>query len=61
MSTSYYSGVILGVKLPEIGFNIEKISNRFEIHDKKGNLTGRFENETSWKFTYKGVEISEEE
>jgi len=61
MSTSYYSGVILGVKLPEIGFNIEKISTRFEIHDKKGNSTGKFETETSWKFTYKGVEVPEEE
>lgn len=60
MSTSYNSGVVLGVKLPEIGFNIEKISTKFEIHDKRGNPTGKFEYETSFKFTYKGVEVPEE-
>ena len=61
MSVSYNSGVVLGVKLPEIGFNIEKISTKYELFDKRGKSTGKFENDITWKFTYKGVEIPEEE
>mgnify|MGYP001769078380 CR=1 FL=1 len=56
MSTSIYSGVILGVKISEIGFKAECMSNKFEIHDKKGNPTGKFETETSWKISFNNQE-----
>ena len=54
MSTSYNSGVFVGVKLSEIGFNAKLLSNRFEVHDKKGKPTGKFDTEYSWEITYKG-------
>ena len=56
MGVSCYSGVVLGVKLSEIGFNVETLSDRFEIHDKRGVPTGKFETEHSTKINYKGQE-----
>lgn len=61
MSTSYNSGVVLGVKLSEIGFNSEFISVPFEVHDKKGKPTGKFEKEKSWKINFQGKETIQEE
>lgn len=49
MSTSYNSGVILGVKITDIGFSIEEILNEYEVHDKKGKPTGKFETEKLFK------------
>ena len=60
MSTSYNSGVFLGIKLIDIGYNVEKVINSFEVHDKKGNPTGKFENEDSWKHTFNGKEKLED-
>ena len=60
MSVTYSSKVILGVRISDLGLKIEKISNRFEIHDIKGKPTGKFEDEISWKISFKGKEITEE-
>jgi hypothetical protein len=54
MSTSYNAGVIIGVKLESIGFNAELKTTSFEVHDKKGNPTGVFEDEKNWEITFKG-------
>jgi hypothetical protein len=56
MSVSYHAGVILGVKVAELGFNVEKISTPFEIHDKKGNPTGKFDREILYKMTFQDKE-----
>lgn len=61
MSTTFSAGVILGVKLIDIGFKAEFISTPYEIYDKKGKPTGKFETDYSWKFNYKGVETIDEE
>lgn len=55
MSTSYNSGVILGVKITDIGFSIEEILNEYEVHDKKGKPTGKFETEKLFKLTFKDL------
>jgi hypothetical protein len=60
MSTSYNSGVILGVKLSEIDFKAELVSVPYDVFDKKGKKTGKIEYDKSWKFTFKGVENIEE-
>lgn len=57
MSTSYSAGVILGVKLSEIGFNAELVSVPYEIHDKKGKPTGKFENDKLWKIDFQGNDV----
>jgi len=54
MSTSYNSGVILGVKLSDIGFNAKLNADKYEIHDRKGNKTGKFDTEYSWDINYQG-------
>lgn len=59
MSVSYNSGVVLGVKLEDIGFIFENISDHYELHDKKGKPTGKFVNEYSWKISFNGKEIIE--
>lgn len=56
MGSDYYSGVVVGIQIDEIGFDAEKISNRFEVHDKKGKPTGRFQTEEVWKVKFKGEE-----
>ena len=61
MSTSYDAGVILGVKLSEIGFNVEKISVPYEIHDKKGKPTGEIGYDTCVKIIFQGEESVEED
>jgi hypothetical protein len=60
MSVSYSAGVILGVRIAEIGLKVERISTNFEIHDKKGKPTGKFDQEVSWKISYNGQENIEE-
>ena len=60
MSTSYSAGVILGVKLDDLGVKIEKISVPYEVHDKKGKPTGKIEYEKSTKITFQGKESVEE-
>lgn len=60
MSATFSAGVILGVKLIDIGFKAEFISTPYEIHDKKGKPTGKIETDYSWKFNYKGVETIDE-
>lgn len=54
MSASYYSGVILGLTLPEI-CDVKIKSNSFAVHDRKGKPTGEFDQEKSVVITYKGV------
>lgn len=56
MSVDYNSGVVLGLTLAEIGFKIEKLKEKFEIHDKKGNPTGKFGTETTYKLSFNGEE-----
>lgn len=56
MSTSYNAGVILGVRLSDLGFKIEPISTKFEIHDKKGIPTGKFDTERTFKLSFRGEE-----
>lgn len=56
MSVSYNAGVILGVSLSDLGFKIEPILNKFEIHDKKGQPTGKFDTEKTFKLSFRGVE-----
>jgi hypothetical protein len=60
MSTSYSAGVILGVKLSEIGFNVEFVSVPYQVHDKKGNLTGKTDYENSWKVNFQDKDVSYE-
>lgn len=61
MSTSYNSGVVLGVKISDIGFSVEKILNEFEVHDKKGKPTGQFESEKMFKLIFKNyISVVEE-
>lgn len=60
MSTTFSSGVILGVKLIDIGFTAEFITTPYVVHDKKGKPTGKIEKDYSWKFNYKGTETIEE-
>ncbi len=57
MSTSYSAGVILGVKLSEIGVNAEFVSVPYQVHDKKGNLTGKTDYENSWKINFQDKEV----
>ena len=54
MSTSYYSGVVLGVKLKDIGFEIENISESYDMFDKKGKRTGEIGYDKSVKLTFNG-------
>ena len=56
MSTSYNCGVILGVTASDLGLKIEKTLTPYEIHDKKGNPTGKFEKEETCKLSYLGKE-----
>jgi hypothetical protein len=56
MSTSYSAGVVLGVKLDELGLKVENISVQYEVHDKKGKPTGKIEYEKSWKINFQGKE-----
>jgi len=56
MSTSYSAGVVLGVKLDELGLKVEKISVPYEVHDKKGKPTGKTDYEKSWKINFQGNE-----
>lgn len=60
MSTTFSAGVILGVKLIDIGLKAEFITAPYMVHDKKGKPTGKMEKDYSWKFNYKGVETIEE-
>jgi hypothetical protein len=47
MGASYYAGVILGLKLSDIKeLKVEHKSESYEIHDKRGNPTGKFDTET---------------
>ena len=57
MSTSYSAGVVLGVKLSDIGFNAELVSVPYQVHDKKGKPTGKFENEELWKVNFQGNDV----
>lgn len=61
MSTSYNSGVILGVTASNLGLKIEEISTPYEVHDKKGKPTGKFENEINFKISFQGKEIIEDD
>lgn len=61
MSTTYSAGVILGVKIIDIGFKAEFITTPYVVHDKKGNPTGKIDNEHYWKFNFQGTETIEEE
>lgn len=54
MSTSYNAGVVLGVKLSELGYFAKLKSEKFQVHDKKGKPTGKFENDYSWEITFNG-------
>lgn len=54
MSTSYNAGVILGVKLSEIGFNAKLNADKYEIHDRKGNKIGKFDTDYSWELDFQG-------
>lgn len=54
MSTSYNAGVILGVKLNEIGFNAKLNRNKYEVYDRKGNKTGKFDTDYSWEIDFQG-------
>jgi hypothetical protein len=56
MGADYYSGVILGVKVTDLGLKIEKISTPYEIHDKKGIPTGKLGSDVSYKVTFKDKE-----
>jgi len=56
MGASYHSGVVVGVRIEEIGFVVNKVSNRFEVHDKKGRPTGTFQSEEVWKVNFDGQE-----
>jgi hypothetical protein len=57
MSTSYNAGVILGVTLTDIGLKIEDVKEKFEVHDKKGNPTGKFDFEVKIKLSFKDKEV----
>jgi hypothetical protein len=59
MSTSYDSGVILGVKLFEIGVEIENISIPYVVHNRKGIPTGIIDHDKSVKITFQGKESIE--
>lgn len=61
MSTSYNSGVILGVKLNEIGFNAKLQKSPYEIHDKKGKPTGKFDYDYNWIINFNGNVITTED
>lgn len=56
MSTSYNSGVILGVKLSEIGFNAKLNANKYEVHDRKGKPTGKFDTDYTWTLNFQSNE-----
>lgn len=56
MSVSYNAGVILGVSLADLGFKIEPIVNKYEIHDRKGKPTGKFDTEKTFKLSFQGKE-----
>lgn len=56
MSTSYYAGVVLGVKLDELGVKVETSSIPYNVHDRKGNPTGEIEYERSVKISFQGKE-----
>lgn len=56
MSVDYNSGVVLGLTLAEVGFKIEKLKEKFEVHDKKGNPTGKFDTEIKYKLSFNGEE-----
>jgi len=56
MGVDYNSGVILGVTLSDLGFKIEQSKEKFEVHDKKGNPTGKFDFETKFKLSFEGKE-----
>lgn len=60
MSISYKSGVILGVKLNEIGLETKLHKSQYEIHDKKGKPTGKFDDEYHWTINFNGNLIIEE-
>lgn len=60
MSTNYNAGVILGVKLDEIGFTAELISTPYQVHNKKGEPTGKTEYDKNWQLNFKGEEIGSE-
>lgn len=53
MGVDYYSGVILGVSLSDIGFKSEKRTHRYEVHDKYGKPTGKWNTEFVWELKYK--------
>jgi hypothetical protein len=53
MGVDYYSGVILGVSLSDIGFKSEKRTHRYEVHDKYGKPTGNWKTEFVWGLKYK--------
>jgi len=57
MSASYNAGVVLGVTLTDIGLKIEELKEKFEIHDKKGNPTGKFDFEVKTKLSFKNKEV----
>lgn len=56
MGVSYNSGVILGITLTDLGFKIEQSKEKFEVHDKKGIPTGKFDFETKFKLSFEGKE-----
>ena len=60
MSATFSAGVILGVKLIDIGFKAEHIVAPYKVHDKKGKPTGEIDKDHSWKINYKGKEIVED-
>lgn len=60
MSATYSAGVILGVKLIDIGFKAEFIKTPYKVHDKKGKPTGEIDTEYTWKFNYQGKETIDE-
>ena len=60
MSCSYNAGVILGVKLDKIGFKAELVKVPYEVFDKKGKPTGKFDYDSSWKITFKDEEKIED-
>jgi hypothetical protein len=56
MGVDYYSGVILGISLSDIGFKAEKRTHRYEVHDKYGKPTGKWNTEFVWELKYKDQE-----
>lgn len=56
MSVDFNAGVIMGVSLKDLRFKIEKIKEKFELHDKKGKPTGKFDYDVKFKISFNDQE-----